>query len=60
MGWCGLDLSGSGKGQEESSGEFGDEPSGFNKMLGNYRVASQLVASRVVLSSIELVSHRVT
>jgi hypothetical protein len=28
--------------------------SGFNKLLGNYRVASQLVASRVVLSSIEL------
>jgi hypothetical protein len=25
---------------------------GFHKMLGNYRVASQLVASRVVLSSI--------
>jgi hypothetical protein len=25
-------------------------------MLGNYRVASQLVASRVVLGSIELVS----
>jgi hypothetical protein len=25
-------------------------------MLGNYRVAAQLVASRVVLSSIELVS----
>jgi hypothetical protein len=29
---------------------------GFHKMLGNYRVASQLVASRVVLSSIELVN----
>jgi hypothetical protein len=28
----------------------------FNKMLGNYRVAAQLVASRVVLSSTELVS----
>jgi hypothetical protein len=25
---------------------------GFHKMLGNYRVAAQLVASRVVLSSI--------
>jgi hypothetical protein len=25
-----------------------------HKMLGNYRVASQLVASRVVLSSIQL------
>jgi hypothetical protein len=29
----------------------------FHKMLGNYRVVSQLVASRVVLSSIELVSY---
>jgi hypothetical protein len=29
---------------------------GFHKILGNYQVASQLVASRVVLSSIELVS----
>jgi hypothetical protein len=28
----------------------------FHKMLGNYRVAAQLVASRVVLSSTELVS----
>jgi hypothetical protein len=30
--------------------------SGFHEMLGNYRVAKHLVASRVVLSSIELVS----
>jgi hypothetical protein len=29
-------------------------------MLGNYRVAAQLVASRVVLSSIELVSYLVS
>jgi hypothetical protein len=28
---------------------------GFHKMPGNYQVATQLVASRVVLSSIELV-----
>jgi hypothetical protein len=28
-------------------------------MLGNYRVAAQLVASRVVLSSTELVSERI-
>jgi hypothetical protein len=28
---------------------------GFHKLLANYRVASQLVASRVVLSSVELV-----
>jgi hypothetical protein len=32
---------------------------GFDKMLGNYWVAPQLVASRVVLSSIELVSSLV-
>jgi hypothetical protein len=30
---------------------------GFHKMLGNCRVAAQLEASRVVLSSIELVSY---
>jgi hypothetical protein len=35
----------------ESSCESGNEPSGC------YRVASQLVASRVVLSSMELVSY---
>jgi hypothetical protein len=28
----------------------------FYKMLGNYRVATQLVASKVALSAIELVS----
>jgi hypothetical protein len=28
-------------------------------MLGNYRVAAQLAASRVVLSSTELVSHEI-
>jgi hypothetical protein len=36
----------------ESSCEFGIEPTGFHEMLGNYRVVS-----RVVLSSIELVSY---
>jgi hypothetical protein len=39
----------------ESSCEFDNEPSGSLKIVGNYRVASQLVASLVVLSSIELV-----
>jgi hypothetical protein len=41
----------------ESSCEFGNEPStfGFHKMLGSYQKATQLVASQVVLSSIELV-----
>jgi hypothetical protein len=29
---------------------------GFHEMLGNYRVVQHLVASQVVLSSIELVS----
>jgi hypothetical protein len=37
--------------------ELGDEPSGSIKMLGIYRVAAQLVASRVVLSSTQLVSY---
>jgi hypothetical protein len=32
---------------------------GLQEMLGNYRVAYHLVASRVVLSSIELVIHYV-
>jgi hypothetical protein len=40
----------------ESSCEFGFEPSSSIKCLGNYRVAYQLVASRVVLSSTELLS----
>jgi hypothetical protein len=52
---CGLERSGSGWGQVKSSCEFGIEPSGSNKMLGNYRVSKQLGISRVVLSSIELV-----
>jgi hypothetical protein len=41
----------------KSSCGRGNEPSGFHKMLGNYPMASQLVASRVVLSSIGLYSH---
>jgi hypothetical protein len=36
----------------ESSCECGKEPSGFHRMPGNYGVATQLMASRVVLSSI--------
>jgi hypothetical protein len=40
MGWCGLDWSGSGEGQVESSCECGNEPRGSIKMLGIYRVAS--------------------
>jgi hypothetical protein len=35
----------------ESSCELGNEPSGSIKRLGNYGVAVQLVASRVVHSS---------
>jgi hypothetical protein len=40
----------------ESSCELGNEPSGSIKMLEICRVAAQLVASRVVLRSIELIS----
>jgi hypothetical protein len=43
--WCELDWCGSGFGQVESSCECGNELTGFHIMLGNYRVASQLVAS---------------
>jgi hypothetical protein len=37
----------------ESSCELGNEPSGSIKMLRTYRVAAQIAASRVVLSSTE-------
>jgi hypothetical protein len=40
----------------ESSCEFGIEPSGSMKCWRNYRVFEQLGISRVVLSSMELVS----
>jgi hypothetical protein len=41
----------------KSSCEFGIEPLGFiRNMQGNYRVSKQLGISRVVLSSMELVS----
>jgi hypothetical protein len=40
----------------ESSCEFGIEPAGSMKCLGNYRVAPQLVVSLVVLSSVEIAS----
>jgi hypothetical protein len=40
----------------ESSCEFGTETSGSIKLLGNYRVSKQLEISRVVLSSLELLS----
>jgi hypothetical protein len=39
----------------ESSCELGNESSGSIKMLGIYRVAAQLVASRVEFTSRELV-----
>jgi hypothetical protein len=38
----------------ESSCECGNGPSGY-KIPGNYRATTQLMASQVVLSSIELV-----
>jgi hypothetical protein len=40
-----------------SFSERDDEPSGSLKLLGIYVVAVQLVASRLVLSSTELVSY---
>jgi hypothetical protein len=43
--------------QVESSCESGNELAGSIKLLGNYRVATQLVASRIVLSSEELVIY---
>jgi hypothetical protein len=43
----------------ESSYESGNEPSGSIKCWGTYRVAAQLMASRVVLSSTELVSYNI-
>jgi hypothetical protein len=36
------------------------ETFGFHKMLGNYRVASQLAASRVLLSCIDLVGYAIS
>jgi hypothetical protein len=42
------------KGQVESSCEYGNKPSGSIKCWETIPVATQLVASRVVLSSIEL------
>jgi hypothetical protein len=41
----------------ESSCGLANETSGSKKMLGNYRVAAQLLVSRVVLSPTELVSY---
>jgi hypothetical protein len=50
MGWCGLDWSGS------QIGTSGTETSGSTKCR-DCRVATHLVGSRVVLSSIELVIY---
>jgi hypothetical protein len=55
MDWIGLDEDG----DRMSALANSDSTFGFHKMLGNYRVASQLVTSRVVLSSMELISERV-
>jgi hypothetical protein len=56
MGSCGPDWSGSGQGQVESSCEFGIEPSGFINCWETIEVSKQLGISRVVFSSMELVS----
>jgi hypothetical protein len=57
-----VDCIGLGSGQEQvrSPCEFGIEPAGSIKMLGNYRLFYQLEASRVVFSSIESASRTKT
>jgi hypothetical protein len=50
--WIGLPQD---MGKRKSSCKCGDEPSGSIKRWENNRVATQLVAYRVVLNSIELV-----
>jgi hypothetical protein len=55
VGWFGLDWSGSSLGQKDSSCECGKEPSGSIKFWETIEWL-QLVAYRVVLSLIELVS----
>jgi hypothetical protein len=52
MGCCGLDWSGSGQGQVESSCEFGIEPSGSIKCWDTIECRNN---SRVLLRSVELV-----
>jgi hypothetical protein len=52
MGWCGLDGSGSGQGQVESCNEF----VGSVRCWKTVEWPTELVASRVVLTLIELVS----
>jgi hypothetical protein len=52
--WCGVDWIG--LAQDMNRWRAHMNPIMNHKMLGKYRVASQLVASRVVLSSIRLVS----
>jgi hypothetical protein len=58
IGWDGVDWIGLAQDRDKwralVNGTFG-----FRKMLGNYQVATQLMTSRVVLSSIELVSYLV-
>jgi hypothetical protein len=57
-GWDGVDCTSLAEVRDkvESSWEIGNEPFGFHKMLVNYRIATQLVASRLAFSSTQLVS----
>jgi hypothetical protein len=52
MRWCGLEWSGSGYRQMESPYECATKIR-VHEMLGNYRMATKLVAPRVVLSSVQ-------
>jgi hypothetical protein len=56
IGWDGMNWIGLGQNREKWRALLNAVVTvGFYKMLENYRVASQLMGSRVVLSSIELV-----
>jgi hypothetical protein len=57
-GWGDVDCieSGRGEGQVESSCECGNEPSGSIKCCEKNRVASHLLASRMVLSCVDVIS----
>jgi hypothetical protein len=52
LGWCGLDWSDSGQEQVESSCECCNEPPGSIEFWESVEWLQQLLASRVVLSSI--------
>jgi hypothetical protein len=56
VGWIGMDWSGLAQDRDKWTALWMRQWTfGFNKMLENYQVATQLAASRVVLFSINLV-----